>query len=341
MRVLHVRLDEPGGGVVYVRAALELDDPTWEMEEIALDPRRLKSSLVGWWRSVVGVRKAVRRRGIDIVHAHGVRAGLVALLGSFRLRRRRVLLIHGLHSMRRASARSLVLVRFVNRRILRSFDRVMVLSNSDRDAIVGSRLAPAGRVRLVRTTIRPPKPAPRDEARDVFGLAIERPVLLWLGRFSAEKDPLTFVRAVNDLSGDVAGLMIGDGELLEEARSIAGPSVIIAGWLDDPSAGFAAADIFVNSSEWEGLPIAVLEAASGGVRLVLSDRPGNRDVVAMGVPARSFVFGDSDALSIAIKEELAHPVAEKADVRKMVLATFNPEALREDLLAVYTELART
>jgi glycosyltransferase involved in cell wall biosynthesis len=333
-----VRLDEPGGGILHVRFALDIDAPGLEMGEVALDPRRLRLSPVGWRRSVRALRQRLRAGEVDIIHAYGVRAGLAALLASRRLQIKRVILIQGLHSIRRAAPWSAAAVRFVNRRILRAFDRVMVLSQSDEAAIVGPGLAPADRVRLVRTAFIPPKPIPRADARDVLGITGDRPVVVWIGRFGEEKDPLTFVRAVTQLRDEVSAVMIGDGPLVAEARSIGeGAGVLFTGWLDDPSVGYVAGDILVNSSRWEGLPVTVLEAASVGLRLVLSDRPGNRDVAAMGVPARTFPFGDAAALSAAIKEEITSPAPE-GTAREMVLSRFNPATLKEDLLRVYGEL---
>lgn len=342
MRVLQVRLDEPGGGVVYVRTAMESAPAGVDIDEIAIDPVRVRLSPIGWWSSANTIRKAIRRHGPDIIHAHGVRAGAVTILGSMRLDPIRVLTIHGLHSIRRARPWSSPLAHTFNRVVMRRFERALVLSRSDYDSLVDARLVPAERVRLVRTSFEPRTLPARDSARDSIDIARSATVVLWVGRFSAEKDPLTFVRALMDVRvpGSV-GLMVGDGPLQARARSLAtakDANILFSGWLEDPAPALAAADVFVSTSRWEGMPVAVLEAAAAGIPLVLSDVPGNRDLIVAGVAATTFPFGDSTALASRLHEVLSEPHRETDTARTIVLNTYNRENLIADLTAVYEEL---
>ena len=342
MRVLHVRLDEPGGGVVYVRAAMESAPAGVDVAEIAIDPALLRSSPIRWWRAAGTIRSALGRHDADIVHAHGVRAAAATVLGSRRLDIARVVTIQGLHSIRRARRWSLPFIRVFNRLVLRAFNRVMVVSRSDHDSVIDAGLAPADRVRLVRPSFEPRSLPSRDAARDSISIPRSSAVVLWMGRFSAEKDPLTFVRGFMDMhvSGAV-GLMVGDGPLLARARSHAianETNILFSGWLEDPTPALAAATVFVNTSRWEGMPVAVLEAAAVGIPLVVSDVPGNRDLVAAGVPAATFPFGDSRALAARLHDVLSEPDRDVGPARSIVLNTFNRENLTADLTAVYEEL---
>lgn len=342
VHVLQVRLDEPGGGVAYVRMAMASDMAGIEMDEIVIDPARVRVSPVGWWRAATEIRRAVRRFDASILHAHGMRAAAAVALGTLRLGTVRVVTVHGLHSVRRADAWSIPFVRVFNRLVMRAFDRVMVVSGSDRDTIVEMRLAQADRIRLVRTAFQPTEPLGRDSARASIGLPPTGTVVLWMGRFSAEKDPLTFVRAVADLDvPDVTAVMVGDGPLLGRARSLATPvhsRVLFTGWLEHPGPVLAAADVFVGTSRWEGMPIAVLEAAAAGAALLLSDVPGHRDLVAAGVPAIIFPFGDTSSLTSHLHDVLARPHRATDLARSIVLSTYSRESLVNDLMNVYTEV---
>jgi glycosyltransferase involved in cell wall biosynthesis len=161
---------------------------------------------------------------------------------------------------------------------------------------------------------------------------------------SPEKDPLTFVRAILELGAreDVVGLLGGDGSLRANIGRVAGRDSLLRmlGWVDDPATLFSAADVFVSTSRWEGLPLAVLEAAASGLPLVLTDVPGNRDVVDRGVPAILVPAGDPAAVASAIAaldEERRMRMGARA--AEIVDHEFRPANLAEDVLAVYWEIS--
>jgi glycosyltransferase involved in cell wall biosynthesis len=255
--------------------------------------------------------------GADIVHAHGVRAAAVVRVAKKGLRR---------------------LVRVANRIALNGYDAILTLSESDRAAISAERVARPERVITVTPTFQAPALSDRSAARALFGFAEDDLVILWVGRFVRQKDPLTFVQAIGPERPGRA-LMVGDGELWEQARTSAQMSrIVFTGWLPDPAAAYSASDIFVSTSLWEGLPITVLEAAAAGLPIILSEVPGHRDLVDLGLPALLFEAGDDVDLSaqlgaLGTDREQIRGLGEEA--RAFVSATFDPRHLRRELIDVY------
>lgn len=102
-----------------------------------------------------------------------------------------------------------------------------------------------------------------------------------LARISYQKDPRTF----NEIAKKMKHLnftWIGDGELKEELTE---SNIDITGWKDNKDAinELNKCDIFILTSLWEGMPIALLEAMSLGKVCIVSNVVGNRDVVIDGV----------------------------------------------------------
>ncbi|ELY85636.1 glycosyltransferase [Natrialba taiwanensis] len=91
---------------------------------------------------------------------------------------------------------------------------------------------------------------------------------LWVGRFSAEKDPHRFVAAAAELDAtgrEFSAVMVGDGPLYEsvaaeiQARGLA-DRIELAGWVDDPLAYYHRSETFVLTSKRDALPLVLLEA---------------------------------------------------------------------------------
>jgi glycosyltransferase involved in cell wall biosynthesis len=64
----------------------------------------------------------------------------------------------------------------------------------------------------------------------------------------------------------------------------------------------AASGVFVSPSHVEGQPIAILEAMSAGLPVVVTDTGANADVVRDGIDGFVVEVGDVDAMSGALSE---------------------------------------
>jgi glycosyltransferase involved in cell wall biosynthesis len=69
---------------------------------------------------------------------------------------------------------------------------------------------------------------------------------------------------------------------------------------DAPVEALAGAHIYLSTSRWEGMPLAVLEAWRSGLVVVASDVVGNRDLIEDGRTGRLFPHGDGRAAARAI-----------------------------------------
>lgn len=119
-------------------------------------------------------------------------------------------------------------------------------------------------------------------------------------RVTYQKAPWRFTRIAQRLSAtsNCRFVWFGDGERDAVDRWIDRGAVELTGWIpaSDLRRQLRHCDIFVLSSLWEGMPIALIEAQAAGLPAVASRIVGNRDVVVHGVTG--FLANDD--------EELAH-----------------------------------
>ena len=142
------------------------------------------------------------------------------------------------------------------------------------------------------------------------------PLIVTAGRLVPVKDHRTLIAAFARLRATrPARLAIfGEGPLEPGLRAqidrlgLTG-DVLLPGYVNDPAAIYAAADLFVLSSTSEGFGNVLIEAMASGVPVVSTDAPhGPRDILANGQYGRLVPVGDEDALAEAMEQSLDAPV---------------------------------
>ena len=140
----------------------------------------------------------------------------------------------------------------------------------------------------------------------------EPPVILAVGRLSAQKDFSTLIRAFGLVRQvDRARLIIlGEGEERDALESLVRQldleqDVSMPGFVPNPYPYMRRASLFVLSSRWEGLPGVLIEALYCRVPIVATDCPGGtREILADGKYGRLVPVGDPRALASAIEASL-------------------------------------
>lgn len=143
------------------------------------------------------------------------------------------------------------------------------------------------------------------------------PVLVAVGRLTRQKDFPTLIRAFARLQETTACrlLILGEGQgrtMLEALRDQLGlrERIDMPGFVANPYAFLARADLFVLSSAWEGSPNVLVEAMAVGTPVVATDCPsGPREILRGGTVCPLVPVGDVDGLAAAMQKVLANPPA--------------------------------
>ncbi|MGC5054534.1 glycosyltransferase family 4 protein [Micromonospora sp. DT48] len=290
-------------------------------------------------RAVGVLRRLLAAEQVSVVHAHGLRAGLVAALA-----RPSAPLVVTWHNAVLATGIRGTLSRLVERVVARGA-RVTLGASADlvaRAVALGAADARLGPVAA------PELPAPRRRraaVRAEFGVAADQPLILSVGRLHPQKRYDVLVDAAARWRARTPPPVVviagsGPAYLPLAARiSAARAPVTLLGHRTDVADLLAGADLAVVTSDWEARQLFAQEALRAGVPLVATAVGGLPELV--GDAAVLVPPGDVDAVDAAVRG-LLDDEAGRAELARRGAAragTWPTEAQTLDqLLALYAEL---
>jgi glycosyltransferase involved in cell wall biosynthesis len=175
-----------------------------------------------------------------------------------------------------------------------------------------------------------------------------RHLVLTVARLDAQKGLDTLLRAATRVRG-ATFVIAGEGrerahlEATIRSLSLEG-RVVLLGHRSDVAELLAACDMFVLPSEYEGLPVSVLEAMAAEKPVIVTDVGGSNEVVRHEEQGLLVPVGDDAALAAAIERVTSDPGLARRlarSGRERVSGDFSAEALIGRLRDIYSELVET
>ncbi|RYU60427.1 glycosyltransferase [Methylolobus aquaticus] len=285
-------------------------------------------------RSLLSLVRFIKDQGPDIVHLHSSKAGFLGRLAA---------LIARQQSRVFYSPRGLAFLNpemaFISRHIYHALEFVgarfggTIVACSQSEYVAAKRLLQPSALALVENAVDVSQ-VPRRPGSQTDGIEI-----VTSGRLSLQKKPWVFARVARELSPRfprATFTWIGDGDVGREVLLDAG--VAVTGWLspDDALQKVARADIYLQTSGMEGMPIALIEAQVAGVPAVVTDVVGNRDVVSDGTTgyiAKNEGIMLEKVANLCASSELRDELGSRA--RELGLVRFSPDRLISDYERLY------
>jgi glycosyltransferase involved in cell wall biosynthesis len=270
---------------------------------------KITTALKAW----VQVAVLLRKLDAPLVHVQTASRGsfwrkFVVCLLARAARRPYIVHLHGGGFTRFYENESSSLGRRLIRSTLGHAALVIALSEEWRERVL--RICPTAKVEVLHNAVAIP-----DRAR-VRRLEAHEPTLLFLGHLLRDKGVYDLVRAFGLVAPRFPGLklVLGGVGNLDEVRQLAAQleiqeRVSCPGWLDPErkTAALASSTIFILPSYAEGMPMALLEAMSWEMPVIVTPVGGVPQVVENGVNGLLVAPGDIDGLGAAIRRLLEDP----------------------------------
>jgi glycosyltransferase involved in cell wall biosynthesis len=236
-------------------------------------------------RGLMRLARLVRAWRPQVVHSHMIHANLMAR--ALRLFVPIPALVSTIHNIYEGGWPWMAAYRLTNRWV----DHMTIVSQAAADRFVGDRIVPKELLRVVPNGLdvdrfRPLSVGGRVSLRRSLGLDHG---FAWLavGRFQPAKDYPNMLRGfamVHQRYPQAVLWVAGHGPLQAETEALAqslglAGSVRFLGVRQDVPELMGAADGYVMSSAWEGMPMVLLEAAAAGLPIVATEVGGNHEVV--------------------------------------------------------------
>ncbi|MBI4341825.1 MAG: glycosyltransferase family 4 protein [Candidatus Omnitrophica bacterium] len=294
----------------------------------------------------------------DVVHIHGFSRKAILLTLLARLKRKRVVwTFHtGGHDAPEA-------IRAHGRLAAWAYDRADAYTSVSPElhAAHGAAGVPSGKLAWIPNGVdlerfQPASAEDRRRLRQRLGLPADRPVILFVGFFSNEKQPDALFEAWQRLPGETTLLFIGatrsryrevDPALAPRIRDEAQRRGLASRlrFVEQTKSiedYFRAADLYVLPSSREGMPLALLEAMACGVPCIASRLPGSTDtIIEDGVNGALVPPSDVTALEQAMRRLLDHPdeaAAMGVRARATIAERFSIEQTAERYFELYQRL---
>jgi glycosyltransferase involved in cell wall biosynthesis len=321
-----------------------------QQEGIPTESLELKRGNLGLLPGLLRLAGMIRAWQPDILHSHMVHANLVAR--AVRPLARVPALVSTIHNIYDGGRLRMLAYRLSNGLV----DRVTIISRLAADRYLKIRAAPRDRLQVIPNTVDTarfrPLPHARARIRQELGLGDE---FVWLavGRFEEAKD---YPNMLNAFAAHAARrpssrlLLVGQGSLRPMVESVMqslglGERVRFLGVRRDVPDIMNAADAYLLSSAWEGMPVVLLEAAAVGLPIVATRVGGVPEVVEHQKTGLLVEPDNPGSLADAMDQLEGMAPEDRSAIgqrgRGLVEQKYSPDRVMEMWARLYSELAVT
>ena len=256
----------------------EIEDP----DLASLKPIRVKNlgrkiSLINDFKAAAQLRKMIIDITPDVIHTHTFKAGLLVRMQRNKIEEvlgKRVKFVHTYHGHlfddpQFRGIKSIV-IKVIERKLSKKSDQLITVGEAVRADLNSMNIYGKKKTISIPPAVKPLKLSYKDSALKKFRVKDKNRVrVLWLARVTGVKNPKRLVDIAKAFP-EIDFYMAGGGDLLESICKQATDNLKVLGWQDARSI-LPIADIFLSTSENEGMPIALIEAQLAGIAVVATN----------------------------------------------------------------------
>ncbi|AZG97134.1 glycosyltransferase family 1 protein [Proteus mirabilis] len=262
--------------------------------------------------ALIKLIKVIKKLKFDIIHTHSSKPGVLGRIAAFISRV--PLIIHTVHGYSFPAAKNklqyyiYLIMEYIG---AQSGNLLICLHEKDKNIAIKKLRIKDKNIFVLANGVNVEKYKPnlnRPLIRKSLNFSHDDIIIGMTGRLWEQKNPMLLLYAFDKIinKDNLKLLFIGDGELNEKMidfineKNISN-NVIMLGWREDTDQLLNSLDIFVLPSNWEGMPLAILEAKSCGLPCIVSNISGNNNLIDNEKTGLLFEPNNSDDLKKKIE----------------------------------------
>lgn len=283
----------------------------------------------------------------DVIHAHSSKASGITRLAAKMSPFRTFKIIVTPHMFPTLApyfgTKKKKLFSWIERSLAKKTSQIICVAEHERRHAIEIIGIPASKLTVIPNGVAQTPAGQRDALRQSIGASDETIVIGFVGRFSAQKDPISLVKALAELPSNTnfCAVLVGSGELEDDVRAeIASLNLQAKVHLPGPENGpewMAAFDIFALTSTTEGFPYVLLEAQVNSLPIVSTMATGCDEIVTDGSDGFLVPVGSTDRIAARLSELIQDPELRKSMgvAAKASASRFTIPEMADRTIAVY------
>ena len=304
-------------------------------------------SLIADLKAFFGLVSLIRKYRPDVIHTHTAKAGVLGRLASLLAGRGavRVHTFHGhlLHGYFNSVVTKVVIL--IEKFFAARTSVLIAIGSKVKDELISAGIGRSDKYRVFFPGLPTPKIISKADAQTALGISSQTLYITFVGRLTQIKRPDRLLDVANECKTrglDVHFLIAGEGELFESCKERAkreNLNLTFFGWRSNIDQIFAASDIAILTSDNEGIPLTLIQAAQASLPIVATNVGSISDIVI------SESTGYLTAKNASDMADAIEKLARDAQLRKMMGEAGKARATQyfslERMLKDHTDLYRS
>ncbi|MBO4878547.1 MAG: glycosyltransferase family 4 protein [Ruminococcus sp.] len=282
-RILHIA-QAPGGVERYLHTLLSnIDKERYEnilvcsqdydidsfksiTDSIVVVPMYRNISLPQEIRTVVKLRRIIKKYSPDIVYLHSSKAGAVGRIADLGIKNYCIYNAHGWAFNMKCGKKKQFIYAAIEKLLAPFCDKIIAISEFEKQSALNHKICSKDKIKVIYNGVT----SSCDNSHDSSLAGIvpdDAYVVGFVGRISKQKAPDVFIKSAAIIKKKIKNaffIIVGDGEDREKLESLISNlglsgSVLITGWIDNPEIYIKRFDIAMLLSRWEGFGLVLPE----------------------------------------------------------------------------------
>ena len=286
----------------------EIEDPDLKkLKPIRIKNLGRKISLIDDLKAAKEIRKVILKINPDVIHTHTFKAGLLVRVQRNRIEAslgKKLKFVHTFHGHLfddpEFKGFKAMAIKSIEARLSNRSDQLITVGEIVKSDLDSKGIYGKNKTISIPPAVMPLKLQSKNSALKKYGVKDKNRVrVLWLARVTGVKNPQRVIEIAKRLP-EIDFYLAGGGDLLEIMKKQAPENLKVLGWQDAKSI-LPIADIFLSTSENEGMPIALIEAQLAAIPVVATNVGSVPEVI---IPNKSGLIcsKSNDELVSAIKK---------------------------------------